>query len=137
MTETIEVSDILPGDPHQIYQAWLDSEIHSAFTGAQASIDARVGGQHAAWDGYIAGQILGLEPDQKIVQSWRTTEFPAESEDSRIEVTFTPVSGGTDVKIIHSEIPDGQGDQYRQGWIDHYFRPLRRYLARTSEDRAS
>jgi activator of HSP90 ATPase len=137
MAETIEVSDILPGDPHQVYQAWLDSEMHSAFTGAQASIDARVGGQHAAWDGYIAGQILALEPDRKIVQSWRTTEFPDESEDSRLEILLAPAPGGTKVTIHQSQIPDGQGEQYRQGWIDHYFQPLKRYLARTSDDQAT
>ena len=111
--------------------------MHSAFTGAQASIDARVGGQHAAWDGYIAGQILALEPDRKIVQSWRTTEFPDESEDSRLEILLAPVPGGTKVTIHQSQIPDGQGEQYRQGWIDHYFQPLKRYLARTSDNQAT
>jgi uncharacterized protein YndB with AHSA1/START domain len=133
MTEAIEVSDVLPGDPHQIYRAWLDSETHSKFTGAQASIDARVGGQHAAWDGYIAGQILSLEPDQNIVQTWRTTEFPDESQDSRLEVRLSPAGNGTKVTIIHSEIPDGQGDKYRQGWIDNYFEPLKRYLESQSD----
>jgi uncharacterized protein YndB with AHSA1/START domain len=137
MTETIEVSDVLPGLPHRIYQAWLDSEIHSTFTGAQASIDARVGGQHAAWDGYIAGQILALEPDRRIVESWRTTEFPDESQDSKLEITLTPVSGRTKVTIYHSEIPDGQGEQYRQGWIDHCFEPLRRYLEANPNDQTS
>jgi uncharacterized protein YndB with AHSA1/START domain len=129
MSEAIEVSDILPGEPHQIYLAWLDSETHSAFTGAQASIDARVGGQHAAWDGYIAGQILALDPDHRIVQSWRTTEFPDESPDSKLEIVLEPVADGTRVHIRHTDIPDGQGEQYRQGWIDHYFNPLKRYLA--------
>ncbi len=136
MTETIEVSDVLPGDPHLIYQAWLDSETHSAFTGAQAAIDARVGGQHAAWDGYIAGQILSLDPDQRIVQSWRTTEFPDKSPDSRLEILLAAAPGGTKITILHSDIPDGQGEQYRQGWIDHYFEPLRRYLERSSDEPA-
>lgn len=134
MTEAIEVSDVLPGDPHQIYLAWLDSETHSAFTGAQASIDAHVGGQHAAWDGYIAGQILSLEPDQRIVQTWRTTEFPDESPDSKVDVHLAAVANGTKITIHHTEIPDGQGEQYRQGWIDHYFEPLKRYLKRPSDE---
>jgi uncharacterized protein YndB with AHSA1/START domain len=137
MTEAIEVSDVLPGSPHRIYQAWLDSETHSEFTGAQASIDARVGGQHAAWDGYIAGLILSLEPDQRIVQSWRTTEFPDESPDSKLDVHLAAVSGGTKITIHHTDIPDGQGEQYRQGWIDHYFEPLKRYLNRPSDQQAS
>jgi uncharacterized protein YndB with AHSA1/START domain len=128
MTESIDVTDILPADPHQVYTAWLDAEAHSTFTGAQATVDAHVGGQHTAWDGYIAGQILALEPGRKIVQSWRTTEFPDDAPDSRLEIDLSPEEGGTRITLHHTDIPDGQGEQYRQGWIDNYFEPLKAYF---------
>ncbi len=95
MTESIEVSEFFPAEPHEVYTAWLDSEAHSVFTGAQASVDARVGGQHTAWDGYIAGQFLALEPDRKIVQSWRTTEFPDDAPNSKVEIELVPEDDGT------------------------------------------
>ena len=62
MTETIDVSDILPGDPHRVYQAWLDSEIHSAFTGAQASIDARVRTSCRCTPGPLANSVQTHPP---------------------------------------------------------------------------
>jgi len=31
--------------------------------------------------------------------------------------------------VIHSDIPDGQGDDYRQGWIDYYFEPMKEYFS--------
>ena len=114
--------------PQSIYEAWLDSEEHSAFTGSSASVEGRVGGQMTAWDDYISGVILELEPYGRIVQSWRTTEFPEGSEDSRLEILLEAVEGGTSLTFLHSDIPDGQGDMYSEGWEDYYLRPMRAYF---------
>ncbi|MFQ5921486.1 MAG: SRPBCC domain-containing protein [Anaerolineales bacterium] len=114
--------------PQSIYEAWLDSEEHSAFTGSSASVEGRVGGEITAWDDYISGVILELEPYGRIVQSWRTTEFPEGSEDSRLEILVEAVEGGTRLTLLHSDIPEGQGEMYSEGWEDYYFRPMRAYF---------
>jgi uncharacterized protein YndB with AHSA1/START domain len=74
-TYNFEVSSELPADPTTIYSAWMSSEGHSAMTGAAASVDPAIGGAFTAWDGYIEGRTLSLEPGLRIVQSWRTSEF--------------------------------------------------------------
>lgn len=127
-TETIQVSDLIPASPEAIYRAWLDGAQHSAMTGGRASCDASPGGSFTAWDGYISGRNLTLEPGRKIVQSWRSTEFPAGAGDSRIEVVLEPAAGGTRITLVHSEIPEGQGSQYQQGWADHYFTPMKAFF---------
>ena len=128
MPDSIEVSDTVPASARQVYEAWLDSAEHSSFTGAAALIDPRVGGEHTAWDGYIRGTTIILEPYTRIVQTWRTTDFPADSPDSRLEVRLAEVEGGTRLTLVHTAIPDGQGPEYEQGWRDWYFAPLRRYF---------
>jgi outer membrane biosynthesis protein TonB len=69
------------------------------------------------------------------VQVWRTTEFPADAEDSRLELLFEPVGDGTETKVtlIHTNIPEGQGAQYKSGWGEHYFEPMRAYFSETVE----
>lgn len=129
MSESIKLSRVIPASPRQIYEAWLDSKEHTAFTGGEARIDSKVGGRFTAWDGYIEGKTLELEPHKRIVQSWRTSEFSAGSPDSRLEVVLEEAKDGTKVTLIHTQIPDGQGAQYKQGWIDYYFTPMKRYLA--------
>lgn len=114
--------------PQSIYEAWLDSEEHSAFTGSSASVEGRVGGAMTAWDDYISGVILELEPYGRIEQSWRTTEFPEGSEDSRLEILLEAVEGGTRITLVHSDIPDGQAELYAEGWEVYYFRPMRAYF---------
>ena len=114
--------------PRSIFEAWLDSEEHSALTGSSASVEGYVGGQMTAWDGYISGEILELEHYSRIVQTWRTTEFPEGSQDSHLELLLDPIDGGTRLTLVHSDIPDGQGDMYNEGWEDFYFRPMRAYF---------
>lgn len=128
MPESIECSVVLPVKAEKLYRAWLDSAAHGDFTGSPAEIDAEVGGKFTAWDGYISGTTLELEPPKRIVQSWRTTEFPPGSPDSRLEIEFQAVKQGTKIVLVHTNIPDGQGADYRQGWTDYYFAPMQEYF---------
>jgi activator of HSP90 ATPase len=128
MTDRIEAADVLPVKQKVLYEAWLDSDKHSAFTGSKAVIDRRVGGTFTAWDGYISGTTIAVEPFGRIVQTWRTTEFPDNAPDSQIEVLFDEVPEGTRITLIHTDIPEGQGEEYRQGWIDFYFTPMKEYF---------
>lgn len=120
------VKETFPRTAAELYDAWLDDEQHWEMTGAEALIDARVGGTHSAWEGYITGEFLELERGARIVQTWRTSEFP-KGKQSRVEITFTPAPGGAEVSIRHDDIPAGQPD-YEQGWKEHYFEPMKAYF---------
>ncbi len=134
MSESLELSVTLPASAEQIYHAWLSSEDHGGFTGSPAEIDPRVGGSFTAWDGYIQGTTLELEPHHRIVQSWRTTDFPPGSPDSRLEILLKEVKDGTELTLIHTNIPDGQSQDYEKGWIDYYFTPMQEFFAPGEED---
>jgi activator of HSP90 ATPase len=128
MLESIEVSAVLPATPKRLYEAWLSSKEHTDMTGGQASIEPQVGGKHYEWDGYIWGVTLELTPNKRIVQSWRSSEFPEGSQDSRLEVRFEAIKGGTKLTLLHSDIPEGQGAEYESGWDESYFQPMKKYF---------
>lgn len=128
MSKTLNLSITLPALPERLYAAWLDSEDHSSFTGSPAVIDAQIGGKFTAWDHYIEGTTLELQPYSKIVQAWRTSEFPDNSPDSRLELIFEPDGSDTKLTLIHSDIPEGQETAYEQGWIDYYFDQMKKYF---------
>lgn len=127
MALEFEVSHQFPATAEAIYHAWLDSDEHTAMTGGSAAVSNVVGGAFEAWDGYITGKNLELEPSKRIVQSWRTTEFTDDEEDSRLEIVLEAQAGGTLVTIKHTNLP-GHGLQYEQGWIDSYFVPMMGYF---------
>jgi uncharacterized protein YndB with AHSA1/START domain len=127
-TESVRVSSVLPSSAARIYAAWLDSLEHSRMTGGKATVEARIGGRHTAWDDYIEGEILALDPGRRIAQSWRASDFPEGHAHSRLEVFLEDVPGGCEVTLVHSEIPEGLGDQYEEGWSTHYFVPMKKHF---------
>ncbi len=130
MTYDFKLTCDLPASPEAVYAAWLDSEAHSAMSGAPAEIVAVVGADHSAWDGYIRGRTLDLDPGRRIVQSWRTSEFADEDPDSTIEVGFEPINGGTRLTLTHRNVPDGQTAYEESGWREFYFIPMKAYFGR-------
>jgi activator of HSP90 ATPase len=129
MLEKIKVSTTLLASPERIYKAWLNSKEHGLFTGSEALASSKVGKRFMAWDGYIKGKNLFLEPNKRIIQSWRSTDFPERSSDSKIEIIFEKVKTGTKVTLIHSEIPEGQSEGYKKGWKDFYFKPMKKFFS--------
>ena len=129
MTKTITVSDIIPAAAADIYAAWLDGVAHAAMTGGgKADASPEVGAPYSAWDGYINGLNLALNPAERIEQSWRSTDFTPSDADSTLTVLFEPADGGTKVTLLHSGVPDQLAD-FADGWRQYYFEPMKSYFA--------
>ena len=127
MSESIEVTRVVPAKPERVFNAWLSANEHGLMTSSSATYDDSTG-EFTAWDGYISGKTLEKEPARRFVQAWRTTEFPDGSPDSKLEVRLDEVPEGTRVTLLQTEIPDGQGESYEVGWMDHYFDPMTDYF---------
>ena len=128
MKNRFTLKAIVPAKASVVYKAWLSTKGHSAMTGSTAKVIGKVGGKFSAWDGYIFGTTLELTPNERILQAWRTTEFPEEAPDSRLEIILEEVKGGTEITLAHSNMPDDQVEDYRQGWEDFYFKPMMEYF---------
>jgi len=126
ITQTVEVN----ASPQEVYDALMDSKKHAKVTGSPASISTKVGGKFTAWDGYIFGKNLELEPGKKIVQEWTTTEWPEGYPPSRLEMTMTKIARGTELKMVHSKVPAEQKDEYAGGWRSFYWEPLEAYFGK-------
>ena len=122
------LEEIFDAPARAIYEAWLDSEGHTQMTGAEAECSNQIGGKFMAWDGYISGQNLELIPGKLIRQNWRTTEFETDQPDSIVEITFSDLADGkTRVSIKHTNLNE-QDFQYKQGWEDFYFTPMKDFF---------
>ncbi len=128
MDNQFTISTFIPAPPEKVFRAWLSSEGHTGMTGSKAKVEPRVGGAFTAWDGYITGKTTALKPYTRIVQAWRTSEFPDDCEDSQIEIVLEPVEGGTKLTLTHTNIPVGQADSYESGWEESYFQPMREWF---------
>jgi uncharacterized protein YndB with AHSA1/START domain len=131
MSERIQVSDIIPTRPETLYAAWLDPAEHGRMTGGTVTDEGD--GRFTAWDGYISGRTVVTVPHSKIVQTWRTTEFPEDAPDSDLTITFEPEGDGTRLTLTHDNLPSGQGDSYESGWKEHYLTPIKSWFGSATE----
>lgn len=130
MAKTIRQTVILDASPHAVFEALLDSKKHSAFTGDEATISRKVGGNISAFGGYATGKNLRIEKDKVIVQSWRTTDFKEKEPDSKVMFHFSARGKGTRLMFVHSDVPNRLAEDLAQGWKDFYWEPLKAYLKR-------
>ena len=128
MAVEFEISEVFPTTCSELYYAWLSSDGHSAMTGSPAEVSDEVGAKFTAWDGYITGKNLALDPGKRILQTWRTSEFDDKDPDSILEILLTPVKQGSRLTLRHTNLPL-HGMQYKEGWVESYFEPMREYFA--------
>jgi activator of HSP90 ATPase len=111
-----------------IYTTWLNSDGHTNMTGGEAIVSDIIGDKFTAWNGYIEGKNIELEPNKRILQSWRTSQFEEQEQDSQVEILLHEVDGQTEITLIHSNLPES-GEHYKKGWENHYFEPMKAYFS--------
>jgi activator of HSP90 ATPase len=126
--ETIKLTKTFKVKPAVIYSAWLSSKTHTGMTGGIAKVNSKLNGKFSAWDEYITGKTIELKENKRIVQHWRTTEFPADAPDSILEIKLLATQKGTKLIMSHKNIPAGQSAGYKKGWKDFYFKPMQEYF---------
>lgn len=128
--KTIKQTVIIPASPQEVYDAYVDPKKHTEFTGSKATGKAVVGGKFTAWDGYIFGKYLELENGKRLVQEWSSTDFPEGASPSRLELCFSKVPKGTQLVMVHSEVPEEQAEETADGWVEWYWNPMKEYFSK-------
>ena len=126
-TKTIRQSVTFKATPHEVYEVIMDPKKHSELTGSKARINNKVGGKFSIYDGDIEGVNLELVPDQKIVQSWRYSDWP-EGHYSTVTFALKKVSQGTQLTFTQTAVPEERYEDVSQGWRDYYWAPMKEML---------
>ena len=112
----------------RIYDALLDSKQFAAFSGAPAEISRDAGGTFSLFGGLIVGRNVELVPRERVVQAWR----PASWEPGLYSLArFELKEWGQQTKVVldHTGFPEGDFRHLNSGWYEHYWEPLRKFLA--------
>jgi activator of HSP90 ATPase len=128
MPKNLEQAANFAATPDRLFDMYLDSRSHSAFTGAAAVVESRAGTHFSAFDGMLSGTILHVEPKRLIVQTWRSKNWPADAIDSVLVLTFWPQPGGARIELVQVNIADEDFADVSRGWEKYYWTPWRAYL---------
>lgn len=112
--------------PPEVFAALTDPAAVKAWAGDDAQTGPNVGDSLLLWGGDVSGKNLEVQPNAKLVQEW---SIGNRKKPSRATFELDPVSNGTMLKLTQEGIPDEEFEDIKQGWIDHYYRPIERYLA--------
>lgn len=114
--------------PAVIYEVLMNSKKHAALTGAAAKISTKVGGAFETYDGFAFGKNIDLLPRKRIVQTWRAKEdkWPTDHDSIIVFELKALGNGRTRIFFEHREMPAALADNFKQGWIDFYWTPLKK-----------
>ncbi len=127
--KTIKQTVEFKAPPHDVYEALMDSKKHAMFTEAKARISREIGGKILAYDGYIEGENLELEPDKRITQSWRASDWP-QGHYSKAIFEFKKTKEGTRLLFRQEEVPEEQFDELAKGWHEFYWDKMKKMFDR-------
>lgn len=129
MPRNVILAATLPAPAERLFEMYLDAETHAAFTGAAVRIDPTPGSRFEAFDGVLRGVMLHVEPPRLIVQTWRSANWPTESLDSTLTLSFWPEGDSGRIELVHANVPDMDFAGVSQGWEKYYWTPWRTSLA--------
>ena len=126
-TKTLHQTIAFKATPHEVFEALMDSKKHTDFTKAKAVISRDIGGKFTAFDGWASGENVELVKDKKIVQTWRSADWPGNHYST---ITFALKQKGVEtiLDFTQTEIPIGLYNDIKQGWTDWYWDKLKVYL---------
>ncbi|MET3807899.1 uncharacterized protein YndB with AHSA1/START domain [Nakamurella sp. UYEF19] len=114
--------------PETVFQFLVTDAGMTSWMGQWASLDPVPGGQFAVdIAGYPArGMFLEVDPPRRVTLSWGfagNESLPPGS--SMVSFELTPISAGTRVEVVHTDLPEDLVGGHMDGW-SHFLARLRR-----------
>ena len=111
-TRDITVEGVLPHAPETVWKAltsaaliarWLMPNDFAPVVGKRFAFRTKPMGD---WDGVVHCEVLAVEPNRKLVYSWKGGSDSNVSYGTKLDTlvtwTLTPVAGGTRLRLVHA-----------------------------------
>ena len=120
---------LIPASPEAVYKILTTSADFARMTGGRAaSIGAGAGAAFSMFDGHIAGRHVELVPGKRIVQAWRSKDWP-EGHYSIARFELSPDGAATKLLFDQTGHPADATEHLESGWAKMYWEPMKAMLA--------
>lgn len=127
-TVTVTDNEEFRTTAEELYQTFTDPQRIAAFTRAPPKVfeGAKKGGKYELFGGNVSGEYLELEPNKKVVQSWRLAQWPA-GHFSKLHIEFdqNDVDHVTVMRVTWNGVPVGQEEPTKRNWSEYYIRSIK------------
>ncbi len=125
MCKTIKQKVKFRLSPERIYDLLVDSKLHTALTGKKAVISKKVGGPFSIRAGHVTGINVDLVPGKRVVQAWRSKDFPVGIFSMAAFQLSRTKDGGTDLVLTHRGVPKELIPTVENDWRKFYWEKIR------------
>ncbi|MBU0558623.1 MAG: SRPBCC domain-containing protein [Bacteroidetes bacterium] len=131
-TKNIRHEVIIEAATEKVFNAIMDEQQHSEYTGCSATISNQEGGRFSACSDKTFGYTIKLIPHSRIIQAWSHESFP-DNHFSIIDFRLEKIDRGTKVTFDQFGAPQEFYEWLNEGWISTYWVPLKEYLEKKKE----
>lgn len=123
-TRRIEQRVRIAASPETVWKFWTDASKLVEWWGIRAEIEPQPGGIFRvvmSVDGPVmSGAYVTLEPFSRLVFTFGWEGNPMGEAlapgSTEVEVILAPMNGGTEVLLVHHEVPAVHADEHTRGW---------------------
>lgn len=128
MCKTIKQTVKFKASPQTIYDLLVDPKKHSAFTKHAAKNGKKIGTPFTSYSGFVRGLNVDLAPGKRVVQAWRTKDFPIGIFSMATFNLKKSGKGATELTLIHRGVPKELIPITEKAWRDYYWARIKSYL---------
>ncbi len=114
--------------PSRIFNIFAEAEVRNAVTGLKTSGNVQAGEEFTDAAAKVRGKTLYAEPERLIVQSWRSTAWKKDAEDSILVLRFRASGSGAELYLTQSGLPGDAAAEVKRYWNDRFWKPIKDYL---------
>ena len=118
VAEPLVVEVHIEAPPEIVFDCFCDPDALVTWMGDWASVDARPSGLFAVDidDMAVRGEFQVVERPRRLVFSWGFAGSDVPPGTSTVEVTFVEQQGGTQLTLVHRDLPESEVSRHAVGW---------------------
>ena len=115
---------IIPAAPEELYIALTNPATIQLWSENEAEMSTVPGSEFSLFEGNIVGKNLEFVENKKLVQEWY---FGDQAQASIVTIILHPHKSGTSVELRHTNIPEADLEDIKEGWDELYFGALEEF----------
>ncbi len=112
-------------EPEDVYACLTNPFTIELWSDMPAKVENKEGTEFEMFEGDIAGKILELVPNERVVQQWY---FGNQEEPSIVTFKIHPDKAKVSLELRHTNIPDEAYDEITDGWEKYYLGRIKEFL---------
>lgn len=123
--KTLKQNHFINASPEEVFTAITNPLTIELWSGYPADMQLEAGTEFSIFEGDICGRNISFVENKQLVQEWY---FGDNEDQSVVTINLIPSSNGTQVELIHTNIPDEDYENMEEGWRTYYWGAIKKYF---------